>query len=355
MRILQEDMEGSNQPAAPAGEQNRPQNPIKRASFALTPEEEQRYQASQDATQDGRQSPRSFQSNTTLQNLLTYWRELQDMSIPEHPEQDPDEVQGRDEGWEDLGDGIQRYESRDAGTQDERGHARHAATAMEDEDAPRHWLPRSPPRDHSPSVMHPSPKHHHPGALRSLVRADRTPSPQYEAQNDRHIPPSPPYSAGSAADDEHHLHNVHHHRHIHHHEHHHTTHRRRRTPPPQTPPRPAVTDREEGQPVDIAEDFWHILQANGGIHWELRKKRGDRLVVREYIGPVLARQGETSWSHLTVSGSVWTSLPRKYCSRAILLDLPYDFKEDEQFFHIIEELEYVSRPLPFSHPLGSFR
>lgn len=353
MRILQEDMEG-NQQSTVAGDNSRPHTPVKRASFAPLPGEE--------GYPDGRQSPRSFQSNRTLQNILTYWRELQDMSMAEPPHPHPhrdneEEEQRRDEGWEDLGDGIQRYESRDIGTQDDREPGRFAATAMDEDDAPRHWLPRSPPRDVSPSMKQPSPKHHHPGALRSLVRTARTPSPHYDSQEERNMPPSPPYSAGSQGDDVQNTRNVHHHHHIHHHEHHHTSHRRRhhsQTPPLQTPQQQhAVTDREHGRPLDMADEFWNVIQANGGIHWELRKKRGDRLIVREFTGPELTSQGETSWTHLTVSGSVWTSVPRKFCSRSILLDLPYDFKEDEQYFHIIEELEYVSCSLilyPFEQP-----
>lgn len=378
MRILQEDMEAQGTVVA-AKEANRPANAIKKASFAPTPEElRQRQQLLEEGGHtDGRQSPRSFQSNKTLQNLLAYWQELQDIPMANHPPPPPMSMpphqdgtqQWRDEGWEDLGGDIQRYEgSRDAGTQDDRGLTRHMGTAMDHEDeAPRHWLPRSPPREASPSGVPPSMKnHHHPGALKSLMRtAPRTPSPHYDSQDERHMPPSPPYSPGSVTGDE--QHNgpgVHHHHHIHHHEHHHTTHRRRRhdhdhehdhdhdrRPPSPLMPQhehPAVTDREYARAGgDMGDEFWNVLQANGGVHWELRKKRGDRLIVREFAGPVLDSEGETSWSHLTVSGSVWTSLLRKYCSRSVLLDLPYDFKEDEEYFHIIEELEYVS-PHPFS-------
>lgn len=321
-----------------AGKSSRPQNPLKRSSVAPTHEEQQE---GDHRHQNGRQSPRSFESNKTLQGLLAYWQELQDMSTSNPPYQ---EAQWRDEGWEDLGDGIQRHESRDVEAQNDGGHDHHAAAAMDEDDAPRHWLPRSPPRDATSSPLQPSLKHHHPGALRSLMRTARTPSPPYDSQDERYMPPSPPYSAGSAAGDNHNGHDVHHHHHIHHHEHHHTSHRRRhrsRTPAPQVPQQEAVTDQDHER-ADISDEFWNALQASGGIHWDVRKKRGDRLVVREYVGPVLDSQGETSWSHLTVSGSVWTSLPRKFCSRSVLLDLPYDFKEDEQYFHIIEELEYVS-------------
>ncbi|VUC34468.1 unnamed protein product [Clonostachys rosea] len=90
----------------------------------------------------------------------------------------------------------------------------------------------------------------------------------------------------------------------------------------------------------MADEFWNVLQANGGVQWETRKKRKDRLLVRQYVGPIMHRQGEAVWSDLTFWGSAWTSLPRRYCSRAVLLGMLYEFREDDRHFHIVEELDY---------------
>ncbi|CAG9988743.1 unnamed protein product [Clonostachys byssicola] len=90
----------------------------------------------------------------------------------------------------------------------------------------------------------------------------------------------------------------------------------------------------------MADEFWNVLQANGGVQWETRKKRKDRLLIKQYLGPIIYRQGEAAWSDLTFWGSAWTSLPRRYCSREVLLGLPYEFREDDRDFHIVEELDY---------------
>lgn len=217
--------------------------------------------------------------------------------------------------------------------------------------------------DRSPQVQQPSPKHYHEG-LRTMIHATRSPSPS-EREKDRYMPPSPPYSTTSVVDQDHNVHNVVHHHHIHHH---HdaprdasrdTRERRdgrdgrdgrdaapRHAPieaPPPLPRRPSTHAHDvDPRRPRMVDEFWHILQASGGVHWETRKKRKDRLVIKQYVGPVMCRQGETKWSDLTVAGSAWTSLPRRYCSRSVLLDLRYDFKDDKHDFHVIEELDYVS-------------
>jgi hypothetical protein len=163
------------------------------------------------------------------------------------------------------------------------------------------------------------------------------------------MPPSPPYSTISLVNEDHDVQRVIHHHvhHIHHHEHHHTTSHHTHYNAPPLPPRPAIAadptpPNSHKKGSSIAEEVWNVLQANGGIQWEVRKKRGDKLLIKQYAGPSICRQGEAPWSHLALSGSAWTSLPRRYTSRPVLLAFSYDFKEDEQDFHVTEELEYVS-------------
>jgi hypothetical protein len=104
-----------------------------------------------------------------------------------------------------------------------------------------------------------------------------------------------------------------------------------------------LNDGVDATRVRVADGFWNVLQTNGSVQWETRKKRKDKMLIKQYVGPVMCRQDEAVWSDLTFSGSAWTSLPRRFCSQRVLLGLPYEYQEDDQYFHIFEELDYVSR------------